>query len=537
MAWDLLPSDWNPSAWVGQWLPQTPLESAPKCSPVGLSLPDINGLSILSVEAFEQSNYTYVPGLFAAGLPDSQTIHGLNFCNVTVTYTHPGWNDNINVNVLVPTEHWNGNFAGIGGGNLATGGGMVSEFLMMPIMASGFATATTDGGHTSDVLGPEADDPSWALTSPGNVNWPLLVDFASVALHDTATIGKAVVEAYWGFGPAYSFWHGGSTGGRQGHMLAQRYPQDYDGIVALFPAVNWVRFFFSTFWPKFVMDKMGIYPRPCEFDAITAAVISVCDKLDGLEDGIISRLDLCDFDAHVVVGKAIECDGSDITVSSAAADVVQATWDGPRSSTGEFQWYGFSKGTDLTQAITGPIQIHCNDEGSCQAEKNAVWVRYWVKKDPSFDISAITHQEWDDLVHASINEYDSVIGTSDPDLSAFKKRGGKMINWHGTVDAAIPFNGSTDYYERVLSRDPQASDYYRFFVAPGTGHCFNCGPSPPPTMKYIVDWVEKGIAPDTLRASGLNGLGVMVERDICMYPKVQHYVGGDSTVASSFICV
>ena len=270
-------------------------------------------------------------------------------------------------------------------------------------------------------------------------------------------------------------------------MLAQRYPQDYDGIVALFPAVNWVRFFFSNFWPTFVMGQMQTYPRPCEFDAITAAVISACDELDGLEDGIISRLYLCEFDPQDVVGKKIQCDGVEATVSPTAAEVIQKAWDGPRSSTGKFQWYGFSKGTDLTQPLTGPIQVKCGVEDSCRAEANLVWARYWVKKDPSFDMRMISHQEWDDLVHASINEFDSIIGTSDPDLSAFKRRGGKMVNWHGTVDAAIPFNGSSDYYDRVLERDPEAADYYRFFVAPGSGHCFNCRPSSPPTMQYIVD--------------------------------------------------
>ncbi|KAK9419692.1 putative Carboxylic ester hydrolase [Seiridium unicorne] len=537
MVWDLLGGDWNPSGWASQWLLQMPLESAAKCSPAGLAFPDITGLSVLSIEALDQHNYTYVPGPFAAGLPDSSPIPDLSYCNVTVTYTHPGWHDSINVNILLPTDDWNGRFSAIGGGALTTGGGKVAEFLMMPIMASGFATATTDGGHSSDVLGPELNEPSWALTSPGNVNWPLLMDFASVALHDTATVGKAVVEAFYGTAPAYSYFFGGSTGGRQGHMLAQRYPQDYDGIMALFPAVNWVRFFWADFWPTFVMDQMRTYPQPCEFDAITAAVVSACDKLDGLEDGIISRIDLCDFDPHDVVGQAIQCGDAEATVSSAAVEVIQKTWDGPRSSTGEFQWYGFGKGTSSTQPITGPIQLRCNEEGSCRPESNAVWARYWVKKDPSFDISAITHQEWDDLVHASINEYDSIIGTSDPDLSAFKRRRGKMVNWHGTMDAAIPFNGSTDYYDRVLSRDSEAPDYYRFFVAPGAGHCFNCGPTPPPPMDYIVDWVEKGVAPDVLHAAGLNGLGVQVERNLCMYPKVQHYAGGDSTLASSFICV
>ena len=104
MNWDLLGGDWNPSGWASQWLPQMPLGSAAKCSPAGLSLPDITGVSILSIEALEQCNYTYVPGPFAAGLPDSSPIPDLNFCNVTVTYAHPGWHDYINVNILLPTD-------------------------------------------------------------------------------------------------------------------------------------------------------------------------------------------------------------------------------------------------------------------------------------------------------------------------------------------------------------------------------------------------------------------------------------------------
>ncbi|ETS79929.1 hypothetical protein PFICI_07458 [Pestalotiopsis fici W106-1] len=538
MVWDFLEGGWNPSGWGSPWRPQMPLGSTNRCSPAGLSLPDITGVSILAVEAVDQRNYTYIPGpLATAVLPDAKTLPNLHFCNVTVTYTHPGWHDTINVNIFLPTDDWNGRFTGIGGGALVTGGGELAESNMMPIMATGSATATTDGGHSSDVLGPELNEPAWALTSPGNLNWPLLVNFASVALHDTATIGKAVVQAFYGTAPSYSYFLGASTGGRQGHMLAQRYPHDYDGIIALFPAVNWVKFWWSGLWPTFIMDQMSSYPQRCEVDAITAAAVSTCDKLDGVEDGIISRVDLCDFKARDAIGKKVQCNGIETTVSPEAAKVVQKTWDGPRSSTGGFQWYGFGMGTSLTQPPTGAIQVQCIEGDICQSAANTAWARYWVKKDPYFDMTGITHQEWDDLFHASVNEYESIIGTSDPDLSAFKRRGGKMMFWHGTVDAAIPFNGSTDYYDRVLSRDPNAQDYYRFFVAPGAGHCFNCGPAPPFGMDHIVNWVENGVAPDVLRAAGTNGFGDWVERDICLYPKVQHYAGGDPSKPSSFICV
>ncbi|KZL83396.1 feruloyl esterase b precursor protein [Colletotrichum incanum] len=137
-------------------------------------------------------------------------------------------------------------------------------------------------------------------------------------------------------------------------------------------------------------------------------------------------------------------------------------------------------------------------------------------------MSAITHQEWDDLVHASISEYDSVGDTSDPDLSDFRRRGGKMVNWHGMIAAAIILMGAP-----IITTDLGAADYHGFFVAPDPGHCFSWGPSPPITIDYIINWVEQGIAPETLRASGRDGRGVKVERDICKYPRVQHYAGGD----------
>ncbi|EEU35373.1 uncharacterized protein NECHADRAFT_42743 [Fusarium vanettenii 77-13-4] len=524
--------------WANQWLSQTQLPSHPRCSPLGLSLPNIQGVSVLSVSAHERRNYTYAPDPFP-GLPPTDPIPGLNFCNVSVTYTHPGWGDTIHVNTLLPLDNWNSRFLGIGGGGFVTGG-IFSEYMMLPFMSSGFVVSTTDGGHSSDVAETGSYNSSWALTSPGTVNWPLLVDFASLALHDTATIGKAVTEAFYGAPPAYSYFHGGSTGGRQGHMLAQRYPKDYDGIVALYPAINWAKFLWANIWPKFLMDQMQIYPRSCEFEAITAAALSACDKLDGLVDGIISKPGLCDFDPHTVVGSKVDCDGVETAISPAAAELVAATWDGPRSSKGEFQWYGFSKGTIMTRPGIGPLLTQCAQDGGCTGAGfpiSDVWARYWVVKDPAFDMSKIAHEEWDELIHASINEYESVIGTSDPDLSAFKRNGGKMVNWHGMVDPAIPVNGSTDYYDRVLRHDSEAQNYYRLFLAPGAGHCFGCGPTPPMSVDFMVDWVERGIEPTSLRAVGADGHGNMVERNICMYPQVQHYVGGDPTVPSSFVCV
>ncbi|KXH27416.1 tannase and feruloyl esterase [Colletotrichum salicis] len=137
------------------------------------------------------------------------------------------------------------------------------------------------------------------FTSPGNVNWPLFLDFSHVALHDMAVIGKALTQSFSGTPPKYTYFYGGSTGGRQAYMLAQRYPDDFDGILGFCPAINWDNFQWSPLWAHRVIDKKGIYPRPCEFEAITAAAMKACDRLNGVEDGIISMPSRYFFDAVV----------------------------------------------------------------------------------------------------------------------------------------------------------------------------------------------------------------------------------------------
>jgi hypothetical protein len=188
--------------------------SASKCAAAALPTPSVLGVSVLSLDAVEST------------LESTST----GFCNVTLTYTHPGQNDLIKVWLGLPST-WNGRFQGVGGGGWTTG--FPSE--MVPAISKGYAAVSTDGGH--DGVGQSAD--SWALASPGNVNLYALQNFASVALNDMTVLGKQLTEAYYGKPIFKSYWSGCSTGGRQGLMLAQRYPDAYDGILAQAPAVNW----------------------------------------------------------------------------------------------------------------------------------------------------------------------------------------------------------------------------------------------------------------------------------------------------------
>ncbi|KAF7536056.1 hypothetical protein G7Z17_g13095 [Cylindrodendrum hubeiense] len=526
----------------GQWISNYVGGSFDICSPVAISLPTLPGLKVLSLEATPHKNYTFIPSPELGGPQES--ITNLNFCNVTISYTHPGWDDTIVVTTYLPSEDkWNGRLMANGGGGFVTGGASIVQFTMIPGLLEGFVVTTTDGGHVSDLADANPTSSSWALSSPGNVNWPLLINFASVALHDMSTISKAVTEAFYGKQAEYSYFYGGSTGGRQGHMLAQRYPKDFNGIIAVMPAINWTRFLWANIWPSFLMDKLGIYPRPCELNAMTNAAIAFCDPLDGVEDGIISRPDLCNFDPHDIIGKEFDCNGVTSTFTSDAATIAKATWDGPRSSTGEFQWHGFNFDANISQIGIGSTVTKCDEDGAnCDAVPftiSHVWAKYWLLKEPSFNMRKISHEVWDTLIHTSVSQYSTVIGTDNPNLSGLHKAGNKLINWHGMADQAIPVNGSVDYYERVLAGDPNAQDYYRFFLAPGASHCVTCG-LVPPTMKLMdimVNWVEKGIAPDTLPVIGDNKYGARLERNICMYPRVQHYIGGDVAKESSFTCV
>jgi len=165
----------------------------------------------------------------------------------------------------------------------------------------------------------------------------MLVNFTSLSLHDMAVVGKTIVRAAYGIIPEYSYFFGGSTGGQQGHMLAQRYPEDFDGIVAYKPAINWDKFFFSNVFAKLTIDVARQYPLPCELDALSTAAVEAYDELDGVKDGIISHPGLCAFDPRILTGKAFNCNGVPSTFSNISTKVAYTTYTGPTSPNGEFR--------------------------------------------------------------------------------------------------------------------------------------------------------------------------------------------------------
>lgn len=221
-------------------------------------------------------------------------------------------------------------------------------------------------------------------------------------------------------------------------MLAQRYPNAYDGIVASAPVINWAEVIVSAYWPQFLMNQIGHHPHPCEFTYLTQAATEACDLLDGVADGVISDPDACHFDPFTVVGNKVQCsEGEEVVLTKGAAIIANATWSGPRASDGRFLWYGLGYGADFTggQFKAGVALTEC-DNDTCSGVPSPLttqWIQLFVEKNESFDLETITHEDLDRIYHAAISEYNSMLGTNDPDLSAFRNAGGKLLTFHGLV--------------------------------------------------------------------------------------------------------
>ena len=487
---------------------------AANCSSSAIPPPAVPGTRVLSVTAAPVSNYNATTAL-------------IDFCNVTVVYTHPGWNDSIVVTTWLPLRNWTGRLVGSGGGGWSMRS--VDSVLAAEVVA-GRAVVATDGGHVVD----ELDAAQWAIDPSGAVRTFLLQDFASVTLNDAALMGKAVARGFYGAAPRYAYWSGCSTGGRQGHMLAQRYPNAYDGILAVAPAINWGSLIPAMVWPMVVMHELGVAPPQCVLETIVNAAVAACDGLDGLLDGIVSAPERCAFDPHTLVGRSIDCgELGRANISAAHATLVQKIWQGPTTPAGESLWYGHEPGAGLF----GVANTKCSGSPTnCTGVPFAVahdWVRLFViGANTPFDISRSTYAEYATLFAASKAKAQDIISTNNPDLSGFKAAGGKLLSWHGLADPGIPPRGTKQFYDRVQAFDPRIRDFFRHFEAPGAGHCQG-GVVPLNPLDALIDWVEHGVAPDTLLAASPN---LESTRPLCPYPLVSAYIGGDKKKASSYAC-
>ena len=446
---------------------------------------------------------------------------GPSYCRVTVIAGHPPAADRITIWVALPLEGWNGRFLGTGGGGFSGG----SPGPLPGAVREGFAAAATDTGH-------EGASGSFALGAGGALEWMLIRDNAYLGIHAMTRVGKELTAAFYDRAPRYSYFRGCSTGGRQGLMEIQRYPDDYDGVLSGAPAINWDRLHLAQMWGQLVMLESGHFVQPCRFRLAQEKAVEACDLQDGVADGVIPAPRQCPFDPAELLGAEAEGCGK---ITEADVAVIRAIWEGPRRRDGSFLWYGLTRGTNFL-----PLSGVAGDPLMGRPMRITLdWFRYFLARDPGFDWTGMTHASYEHFRDQSVEEFGRVFGTDRTDLSGFRDRGGKAIVWHGWNDPLIYAQGTIDWFEGVENRMGETGDFLRLFLPSGVEHCRPVpGLSPDNPFAAVVRWVEEGIAPETLDGVRRDGDGMTAaSRPICRYPLVAVYSGsGSAEDAASFEC-
>lgn len=449
----------------------------------------------------------------------SVVVDAKGVCMITAIVNHPPSNDRVTVWIALPLKNWNGRFCGAGGGGFMAG----SPWFMGQLAARGFAVGATDGGHDEN----EGIRGRFALDSVQHrLNWQEIRDYAYLGIHDMTVLGKALVKTFYGKPARYSYFVGGSNGGRQGLTEAQRYPDDYDGIVAYYPAIHFARNFSGNLWPQAVMNDLKNLMPKAKFDAVTQALITATDGDDGVVDGVLDDPFHCTWDPKAFVGTTV--DGSLFTDTD--ADVVRKIWEGSRTGDGKFLWYGMPRGADLFKLAGSKGSPPKGITNSLFLD----WVRYFLLMDPKWDLSSLTYTQFELLWNQSIEEFNEVLYAENPNLIPFRNHGGKLLIVHGLIDQYIAPQGSITYFEQLQNQMGGAkatSKFARLYLAPGVDHDLK-GPGPKPvgTLDAVIDWVELGKAPDRIMAELKDKSGkVLRSRPLFPYPHLTRYSGSGST--------
>ncbi len=431
----------------------------------------------------------------------------------------------LNFSIWMP-EAWNGKFVMGGQGGYA--GRVESQAMAMGALQKGYAVAGTDTGHT----GPGgATDGAWAL---GNLE--RVVNYAHAGIHRVTETSKAAVKARYGRAPEKSYFAGCSNGGREALIAAQRYPADFDGIVAGAPAQD-IRGIIATF----LNISRTMYPNPAntakptlslaDQQALQKAVLAKCDASDGLTDGVMTDPRSCKFDIKTVACKGGNQDGC---LSKEEIAAVETITKGPMLN-GKPYHIGFPYGGEGNPAGWGSWLVGMNNAAGPGRPSLAYgfsydFLRYFVKQDPEwsykdFDLAAY---------HNETKALQATLSPTDPDLSAFRSRGGKLLMYHGWSDSALSPLMSIRYLDQVLAKDATAKNDVKLFMLPGVLHCTG-GPGPDrvDVLDAIDKWASGGPAPEELNA----GFAAGGARKVCAYPKTQTYKGaGDGKSADQFEC-
>jgi len=424
------------------------------------------------------------------------------FCRVAATIT-PVAGSEIKIEVWLPRENWNGKFVGVGNGGFS---GAIWYFAMAEPLQLGYAVAATNTGHDGDQA-----DASFAIGHPEK-----LADFAWRAVNEMTVKAKAIIAAHYGRTPRHAYWVGCSTGGRQGLKEAQRFPADYDGIVAGAPANNWIPLMAHAVAVQRAMTDSTIALTPRHLSLLKAAAIAACDANDGVTDKVVEDPRRCSFDPASLACKGANAQDCLTPRQLAAVRSLYAGVVHPRTGAtlmpgptpgGEPEWVAF------TPSIF-PI--------------GANYFRDVVMRDASWRTATMDPDR--DLVRALAAD-SADITAMDADLGEFFGRGGKLLLWHGWTDGMIPARSTIEYYERVLAASGrEARDALRLFMLPGVDHCSGGeGAYVFDALQVIDAWVERGQAPDRIVARRPVRDGAPRTRPICSYPMIARYRGTGST--------
>jgi feruloyl esterase len=422
-------------------------------------------------------------------------------------------------------DAWNGRFQAVGGGGLA---GIISYSALGDAVKGGYASASTDTGH-------ESTDSAWLADRQR------VIDYGYRAIHETTVKGKAIIDAYYGKAPAYSYFNGCSTGGRQGLMEAQRFPEDFNGIISGAPVNTFTHLHVGQLWTAHAtLKEPGATLTRDDLTMVSKAVLEQCDAADGVADGVLTDPRTCNFEPQTL---ACQSANTSSCLPPAKVHALELIYQGPRNPR------------------TG-VQIYPGLEPSGEAPQpnNPGWAMIMDGKQP-FNIDtaliggmAFRNPQWDwrtfdfdrDVALLDAKLY-GVLNAIDPDMRDFKAHGGKLVIYHGWADPGVMPQRTIDFYDEMIDFANKAhggdgraytSEYARLFMMPGMGHCRGGnGPDKADFMSVIADWVERGKAPESITARKEENGKVTMTRPICPHPQVARYKGrGNTNDAASFEC-
>jgi feruloyl esterase len=482
------------------------------------------------------------PFVIPPDLGPARTVQLPALCRVQGVL-RPTSDSSIGFEVWLPAEGWNGRFLGVGNGGFA---GSIGYASLAAAVQSRYAAASTDTGHAGGLT-----DAGWAVGHPEKV-----IDFGWRAVHLTTVAGKELTATFYGKPANYSYFSSCSNGGRQGLMEAQRFPEDYDGIIAGAPAYRWTGLFTSFVWNAQALAKPGAAIPAAKTPAIARAVLDQCDARDGLPDGLVSDPRHCRVDLRKL--RCTESE-SDSCLTPPQITALQAIYQGAHTSQGKQIYFGFPPGGEAAPGSAGwdawifgaaPGASIQNAFGSSFVKQIVGAPASWTPAEFDFD------RDFGPLEARTAATFNA----TSPDLSRFAAHGGRLILWHGWSDAAIPAQGTIDYRDNVVRRmgEKQAGQFVRLFMVPGMHHCAGgTGPSDfgqnsvpaaddsaaTSVLAALQEWVEEGHAPEQLIAKQQTSPGSTAADQpvrtglICAYPKrAELKRGADSSRAESYTC-